>query len=86
MTRLRRSDPSGPGYARRDSATGPVYEDEAGNRIVDELELERIRSLVVPPAWKDVWISPDARASEVARALSIVQYWPLSLWTSISSG
>lgn len=61
MTRLRRSDPTGPGYARRDSAAGPVYEDEAGNRILDDRELERIRSLVIPPAWRDVWISPDAR-------------------------
>lgn len=61
MTRLRRSDPSGPGYHRRASPKGPVYEDEAGNRIVDERELERIRSLVIPPAWEDVWISPDAR-------------------------
>ncbi|ERK72706.1 hypothetical protein N136_00912 [Leifsonia aquatica ATCC 14665] len=33
----------------------------AGNPIVDERELERIRSLVIPPAWEDVWISPDAR-------------------------
>ena len=40
---------------------GPVYQDEAGNVIVDERELERIRSLVIPPAWQDVWISPDAR-------------------------
>lgn len=61
MTRLRRSDPSGPGYHRRSGARGPAYEDEAGNRIVDERELERIRSLVIPPAWRDVWISPDAR-------------------------
>ncbi|GIT80040.1 DNA topoisomerase [Leifsonia sp. LS1] len=61
MTRLRRSDPSGPGYHRRPSAKGPVYEDEAGNPVVDERELERIRSLVIPPAWEDVWISPDAR-------------------------
>lgn len=61
MTRLRRSDPSGPGYVRRSTAKGPAYEDEAGNRIVDERELERIRSLVIPPAWTDVWISPDAR-------------------------
>ncbi|MFF2052205.1 DNA topoisomerase IB [Leifsonia sp. NPDC058194] len=61
MTRLRRSDPSGPGYHRRASAKGPVYEDEAGNPVVDERELERIRSLVLPPAWEDVWISPDAR-------------------------
>ncbi|WP_313543251.1 DNA topoisomerase IB [Leifsonia aquatica] len=61
MTRLRRSDPSGSGYHRRASTKGPVYEDEAGNPIVDERELERIRSLVIPPAWEDVWISPDAR-------------------------
>ena len=61
MTRLRRSDPAGPGYRRRTSAKGPVYEDEAGNRIVDERELERFRSLVIPPAWEDVWICPDAR-------------------------
>jgi DNA topoisomerase-1 len=61
VTRLRRSDPSGPGYHRRASTKGPVYEDEAGNPIVDERELERIRSLVIPPAWEDVWISPDAR-------------------------
>ncbi|RDV44496.1 DNA topoisomerase IB [Leifsonia sp. ku-ls] len=61
MTRLKRSDPSGPGYHRRMTDAGPVYEDEAGNRIVDERELERIRSLVLPPAWQDVWISPDAR-------------------------
>ena len=61
MTRLRRSDPSGPGYRRIQTKKGPAYEDEAGNRIVDERELERVRSLVIPPAWRDVWISPDAR-------------------------
>lgn len=61
MTRLRRSDPAGPGYRRRTAAKGPVYEDEAGNPLVDERERERIHSLVIPPAWKDVWISPDAR-------------------------
>lgn len=61
MTRLRRSDPSGPGYRRVSSKKGPSYQDEAGNTIVDERELERIQSLVIPPAWQDVWISPDAR-------------------------
>lgn len=61
MTRLRRSDPSGPGYRRVNGRKAPAYQDEAGNPIVDERELERIRSLVIPPAWKDVWISPDAR-------------------------
>jgi len=61
VTRLRRSDPSGPGYRRISTKKAPTYQDEAGNTIVDERELERIRSLVIPPAWQDVWISPDAR-------------------------
>jgi DNA topoisomerase-1 len=38
------------------------YVDSRGRRITDEDELERIRSLVIPPAWTDVWISPKARA------------------------
>ncbi len=36
---------------------------DAGDRpITDEEKLERIESLVIPPAWKDVWISPNPRA------------------------
>jgi DNA topoisomerase-1 len=61
VTRLRRSDPSAPGYRRMTTKKGPTYQDEAGNTIVDERELERIHSLVIPPAWQDVWICPDAR-------------------------
>jgi DNA topoisomerase-1 len=38
------------------------YEDARGNRITDEEKLERISSLVIPPAWTDVWISPGANA------------------------
>ena len=34
------------------------YEDARGNRITDPVQLERIESLVIPPAWKDVWITP----------------------------
>ncbi len=34
------------------------YEDARGNRITDPEQLERIESLAIPPAWKDVWISP----------------------------
>lgn len=34
------------------------YEDHKGNKITDEAALERIQKLVLPPAWKDVWISP----------------------------
>ncbi|HYI75358.1 MAG TPA: hypothetical protein VEW90_08805 [Gaiellaceae bacterium] len=39
------------------------YYDASGREIRDEEQLERIRSLVIPPAWEDVWISasPGAR-------------------------
>jgi DNA topoisomerase I len=34
------------------------YEDAHGRRVTDPEQLERIESLAIPPAWKDVWISP----------------------------
>jgi len=57
--RLRRSDPSSPGYARRRCGKGFMYLDEDGGRITDAEVIARITSLVIPPAWQDVWISPD---------------------------
>jgi DNA topoisomerase I len=38
------------------------YEDAGGSAITDEEALERIRSLAIPPAWTEVWISQSARA------------------------
>lgn len=38
------------------------YEDSRGRPITDEAKLARIESLVIPPAWRDVWISPRAGA------------------------
>jgi DNA topoisomerase I len=38
------------------------YVDAHGSPIQDEEALERVRSLVIPPAWTDVWISPNAGA------------------------
>ena len=38
------------------------YVDRRGERITDERALERIEGLVIPPAWGDVWISPNAGA------------------------
>jgi DNA topoisomerase-1 len=34
------------------------YEDSRGNRITDAEKLARIEALKIPPAWRDVWISP----------------------------
>jgi DNA topoisomerase IB len=46
-----------PGYGRRRAGRGFSYTDIDGAPIKDE-RLDRIRSLAIPPAWKDVWICP----------------------------
>lgn len=62
MPRLRRSDCAGPGILRRKAGRGFVYVDsETGARLRDKASLERIRALVIPPAWTDVWICADER-------------------------
>jgi DNA topoisomerase IB len=58
MSRLRRSDHSVPGITRVGAGTGFFYRDPDGERVTDEATLERIAELVIPPAWKDVWICP----------------------------
>jgi DNA topoisomerase-1 len=50
-----------PGIARRRAGKGFVYLDAKGKRITDEATLSRIRALVLPPAWTDVWICPHPR-------------------------
>jgi DNA topoisomerase I len=47
----------GPGYRRRRAGRGFAYYDDDGALIRDD-RLDRIRSLAIPPAWKDVWICP----------------------------
>jgi DNA topoisomerase IB len=55
--RLRRVSPDGPGWTRRRAGRGFVYLDEQGRRLGGE-DVERVRALVIPPAWEHVWISP----------------------------
>ncbi len=60
--RLRRSDLSKPGYGRRRSGRGFRYLDTDGRTTLRDAEVvTRIRKLVIPPAWTDVWISTDPR-------------------------
>jgi DNA topoisomerase IB len=58
MPRLRRSDCSSPGIARRRRGRGFEYLNEDGSRVDSQETLDRIRALSIPPAWKDVWICP----------------------------
>ncbi|WP_309070123.1 DNA topoisomerase IB [Arthrobacter sp.] len=57
MPRLRRSDCNKPGYTRRRHGKGFSYRDQHGEPLTPD-DLARIRELVIPPAWRDVWISP----------------------------
>jgi DNA topoisomerase-1 len=41
---------------------GFFYEAADGERVRDEAALERIRALAVPPAWREVRVSPSARS------------------------
>ena len=49
-----------PGIRRRRAGSGFVYVDANGERLRDAHEIARIRSIVIPPAWADVWICPRA--------------------------
>jgi DNA topoisomerase-1 len=51
------------GWTRVGSKRRFRYVDAAGRELTDEAELDRIRTLVVPPAWRDVWIArrPSAK-------------------------
>jgi len=50
------------GWRRKGRKGRFSYQDSRGKRITDPAKLERIEELVIPPAWKDVWISPRATA------------------------
>jgi len=56
---LVRSDPHGPGITRVRTGAGFEYHDAAGAAVTDAETLARIRALAIPPAWQDVWISPE---------------------------
>jgi DNA topoisomerase-1 len=56
---LRYADDQRPGISRRRAGKACRYFDPAGRPIRDEETLARIKSLAIPPAWSDVWISPS---------------------------
>jgi len=55
---LRHSSDDQPGIRRRRSGRGFSYRDPDGRPIRDPGTIARIRAIVVPPAWTDVWICP----------------------------
>lgn len=50
------------GFTRVRAGKGFFYKDiKSGERLTEEKHLERIRSLVLPPAWQEVWICSTPR-------------------------
>jgi len=57
--KLRHVDDTAPGITRHSARNGFDYRLPDGGLVRDIDNLKRIRSLAIPPAWTDVWISPD---------------------------
>ena len=56
--RLRRSTVGGPGVRRVRRGRGFSYAESDGTPVTDPETLARIEELVIPPAWKNVWVCP----------------------------
>ncbi|MGH3407281.1 MAG: DNA topoisomerase IB [Streptosporangiaceae bacterium] len=53
---LSRSDPGEPGISRRRCGRGFRYFSPASEPVTDPATRARIKALVIPPAWQDVWV------------------------------
>jgi DNA topoisomerase-1 len=56
--RLRRSAVRGPGIAEWVDGCGFSYQNPDGTPFGDAAMLQRIKDLVIPPAWRKVWNPP----------------------------
>ena len=59
---LRYATGSKPGISRHRRGKTLIFRDPQGRVIRDPKTLARVRALVLPPAWTNVWISPDPRS------------------------
>ena len=57
MPRLRTVSPNQPGWTRRRRGRGFHYADQRGVPLA-AADRDRCRALVIPPAWREVWICP----------------------------
>ncbi|MFK4790422.1 DNA topoisomerase IB [Microbacterium sp. ZW T5_56] len=72
------------GWRRIRRGRGFEYRDENGRRISDDVDLSRLRTLAIPPMWRDVWISPDPDADLQATGVDAAgrtQYRYHESWT-----
>src|SRR4051812_33466371 len=58
---LKYANPDADGIVRKRRGKTFTFIKPTGTAVRDGSTLSRIRSLVIPPAWQEVWISPDPR-------------------------
>ncbi|MBD2094528.1 DNA topoisomerase IB [Trichocoleus sp. FACHB-591] len=83
---LRYVNDDSPGIQRQPRGKGFVYLNIDGKIIRDRQEIQRIESLAIPPAYKDVWICPFANGHIQATgrdAKGRKQYRYHSLWRQV---
>jgi len=76
------------GYSRRRCGKGFIYLGVNGRTLSGRRILKRIESLVIPPAWEDVWICPTAHGHIQARGrdnAGRLQYIYHPDWKTISA-
>lgn len=77
-----------PGYTRHRDEESFLYFNERGKRVRDKRVLKRIRELVIPPMWEDVWICklPEGHIQATGRdARGRKQYIYHPLWHARSN-
>lgn len=87
QAQLRFSSDAQPGFSRKPYRENFRYFDRGGELITSESTLERIASLVIPPAWESVWICPYKNGYLQATGLDSKgrkQYRYHPLWTELS--
>ena len=86
---LRYSSDKKPGYTRKIIGDKFVYFNTDGKRITDQATIERINKLVIPPAYKNVWICPYTNGHIQATGIDNrgrKQYRYHPLWIKMSQG
>jgi DNA topoisomerase-1 len=59
---LRYATDDEPGLSIERTGDRLIVRDARGRMVRDRPTLDRVRKLVIPPAWRDVWVAADARA------------------------
>lgn len=87
QAKLRYTTDGGRGFTRKKQGESFVYFDTDGKKITENSTIERINSLAIPPAWRDVWICPYRNGHLQATGLddrNRKQYRYHPLWTELS--